>query len=439
MKPTSEAYSPDHQPMSSFQKMIVAICFILNFNDGIDIMIVSFSSPEIIAMWGLTKVQMGYVFSAALAGMTLGCFLVAPLADKIGRRKIFLISLLLTSSGMMGISISDSYSVVLLLRFVTGLGIGGILPTMTATAAEFSNAKYRDFNVGLIQAGWPIGAILTGFFCAWFIPQYGWKAAFFAGGVVDFVMLILVYFYMVDSNEFLLKTRPENALERINAIQRKMGLAEYSVLPEQKTALSKPTVKDLFSEAYRNTTPKTWIAVFFGFMTLYTLLSWVPTIAKDSGLPFAMATYVGVALNIGAALGSASIGAIGSRFGLRQSILTFMVCAFCVMVLYANLPLSTLVIFPLIFFIGIFVQGGFNGIWPVLARVYPAEIRTTGTGFAVGIGRFGAILGPSLFGYLADINFSISTLFILFSIPLLIMGITVWSINSKELLLSKSS
>ena len=421
------------QPMSNFQVLIVAICFILNFNDGIDIMIVSFSGPEIIATWGLSKAQMGYIFSAALAGMTLGCFLLAPQADRVGRRKMFLFSLLLTSGGMLGISLSPSYGIVLLLRFITGLGIGGILPTMAATAAEFSNNKYRDFNVGLVQAGWPVGAILTGFFCAWFIPKYGWQAAFMVGGLVDLVMLILVYFYMVDSVDFLLKTRPANALEKINTIQEKMGQPAWSSLPEQETNPIKPTLRDLFSTEFKATTLKSWVAVFFGFMTLYTLLSWIPTIAKDSGLPFEMATYVGVALNVGAAIGSASIGAIGYRFGLRQSMLTFMICAFTVMVLYANVPVSTVLVFVLTFFIGIFVQGGFNGIWPLLARVYPTEIRTTGTGFAVGIGRFGAILGPTLFGFLADNHFSINTLFILFSVPLLIMGLSVWSIRSGRL------
>jgi AAHS family 4-hydroxybenzoate transporter-like MFS transporter len=425
--------STSDRPMSTFQILMVAICFVLNFNDGIDIMLVSFSSPEIIAAWSLSKVQMGYIFSAALAGMTLGCFLLAPLADKIGRRKTFLFSLILESIGMLGISGCHDYTLMLGLRFLTGLGVGGLLPTMAATAAEFSNAKYRDFNVGLIQAGWPVGAILTGFFCAWFIPIYGWQAAFFIAGLFSLLMLVLVYFFMTDSVEFLLKKRPPNTIARINALHQKMNLSPYSALPEPAKTVNQPTLKDLFSTDFKNTTLKTWVAVFFGFMTLYTLLSWVPTVAKDAGLPFAMAAYVGVALNLGAAMGSASVGAVGSRFGLRQTILTYMISAFAVMVLYAQLSLSTVLMFILIFLIGIFVQGGFNGIWPLLARVYPAEIRTTGTGFAVGIGRFGAILGPTLFGYLVDINLSIESLFILFSIPLLIMGLAVWSIRSRRL------
>jgi MFS transporter, AAHS family, 4-hydroxybenzoate transporter len=419
--------------MSAFQVLIVAICFILNFNDGIDVNIVTFSSSEIIKEWALTKTQMGYISSMGLAGMTLGCFVLAPWADKIGRRRMFLISLCLISFGMFGVAFTHNYNIMLFVRFLTGLGIGGILPSMTATAAEFSNDKYRDFNVGLVQAGWPVGSILTGFFCAYFIPQSGWHNAFLVAGCVSLLMLVLVYFFMTDSVEFLLKNQPPNALTKINAILQKTGQTPYETLPAIPQNHPKATLKDLFSVSYKDSTIKLWIAAFFGFLTLYTLMSWVSIIAKDAGLSFEMAIYVGIALNLGAAIGSTSIGAIGSRFGLRQAQFTFMLCAFVVMQLYANLSLSTNLIFGLIFLIGIFVQGGFNGIWPILARVYPAEIRTTGVGFTVGIGRFGAILGPTLFGFFSDSGLSIHTLFIVFSLPLLVMGFCVWKLKAKTL------
>ncbi len=162
-------------------------------------------------------------------------------------------------------------------------------------------------------------------------------------------------------------------------------------------------------------------------------MSWIPNIAKDAGLPFEMATYVGIVLNLGAAIGSASIGAIGAKFGLRQTILTFMILAFIVMQIYGNLPLPISLIFLTVFAIGVFVQGGFNGIWPTLARVYPSEIRTTGVGLTVGIGRFGAILGPSLFGILTDAGLNKAALFFLFSIPLLLMGLIISRLQSKNL------
>lgn len=423
----------DKKSMSTFQIAIVAICFILNFNDGIDVLVVTFSSADIIKEWSLSKAQMGYIFSAGLAGMTTGAFFLAPFADKIGRRSMFIISLCLITLGMIAVYFCPNYWLMLCFRFVTGLGIGGILPSLTATASEFSNIKRRDFSVSLVQAGWPIGAILTGFFCAYAIPQYGWRLAFLIAGCISALMLVGVIIFMTDTPEFLVNKKPKNALQKLNVLAKKMGIQAFDTLPIANSNTVKPTINTLLTGIYKNDTLKLWFGAFFGFITLYTIMSWIPNIAKDAGLPFQMATYVGIVLNLGAAIGSASIGAIGAKFGLKQTILSFMILAFIVMQIYGNLPLSISFIFISVFGIGLFVQGGFNGIWPTLARVYPSEIRATGVGLTVGIGRFGAILGPSLFGILTDAGLSKSALFFLFSIPLLIMGFTLNRLKSNNL------
>lgn len=419
--------------MSGFQILMVVICFVLNMNDGIDVLIVSFSSADIAAEMALSKVQLGYIFSAGLAGMTIGALGIAPMADKLGRRKIFIVSLFLITTGMLLVWFCDSYSQLLLLRLVTGLGIGGILPAMAATASEFSNAKNRDFNVGLVQAGWPVGAIFTGLFCAYTIPEFGWRYAFLFAGIVSFVMLLAVIVFMTDSLDYLVKKQPEGALEKINALLNKMKMATLNDLPEKPLETTEKPFNTLFTEEFKMDTFKLWVAVFFGFLTLYTIMSWVPNIAKEAGLPFQMATYVGIALNIGAALGTISLGLVAKKLGLRKTVFTYMLSAFVIMIIYGNVTLSPYLIFALIFFIGIFVQGGFNGIYPTLARVYPTEIRSTGVGFAVGIGRFGAILGPTLFGLLSDQNLSIGALFTIFSIPLVVMGISVFNLTSNRL------
>jgi len=389
--------------MSRFQILMVALCFLMNFNDGIDVLIVSFSSSEIIQTFGLSKTEMGYIFSAGLAGMTLGCFLLAPQADRFGRRNIFIVSLLMVTIGMFGVAFAKTYEPLLAWRLVTGLGIGGILPTITTTAAEYSNNKYRDFNVGLIQAGWPIGAILTGLICADLIPTKGWQFAFFLAGCFSGCMTFLVFLLMKDSEEF------------------------------KNRKINNDGVKLLFEPKLKPITLRLWLAAFFGFMTLYTVMSWVPNIAKEAGMPFELATYVGIALNLGAAIGSSSIGAIGSKIGLKRTQFTYMFLAFTVMQLYAFLPLNTQTIFVLVFLIGLFAQGGFNGIWPILSRIYPTSYRATGVGYTVGVGRLGAILGPVIFGILSDQELSNSVLFVVFSLPLLIMGFIIRSIKSNML------
>ncbi len=272
------------RPMSRFQILMVAICFILNFCDGIDVLAVSFSNTEITKEFSLSKTAMGYVFSSGLVGMALGCFLLAPLADKIGRRKILLLALLFITTGMLLVSICNSYPLLLLLRFLTGLGIGGILPAMAATASEFSNNKFRDFNVALVQAGWPVGAILTGFVCTYTIPHNGWKFIFLLAGCVSLLMLLLVYFFMTDSLDFLIKKQPGNSLKKINNVLSKMNFHSLTLLPDKPTGLQKVSPATLFNTEYKDSTVKSWIAVFFGFLTLYTLMSWVPAIAKDAGM-----------------------------------------------------------------------------------------------------------------------------------------------------------
>ncbi|HMG92261.1 MAG TPA: MFS transporter, partial [Chryseolinea sp.] len=252
-----------------------------------------------------------------------------------------------------------------------------------------------------------------------------------------FVMLILVYFFMSDSLDYLVRKQPGNALNKINALLQKMNRETVAVLPEKPEvkAIASPLL--LFNDEYRDSTIKSWGALFFSFISLYTLMSWVPTIAADSGLSLDVAIYVGISLNAGAALGSSLVGAIGSKFGLRQTVFVFMICAFAVMLLYGNVSWSTLMLLILIFLIGVFVQGGFNGLFPTLSRIYHTDIRATGIGYGFGIGRLGAIIGPALFGLLADRGLTTAQLFSLFSLPVLISGFCVLGIKSSNLVVKK--
>ena len=424
----------DNNPMSMFQIIIVALCFILNMNDGIDVLVVSFTGSEIVKEWGLSSTQLGSIFSVGLIGMTLGAMFLAPFGDKIGRRKVFLIAISFITIGMLGVFVSQAYWQILVCRAVTGLGIGGILPTMATVTSEFSNNKIRDFNVGLIQGGWPLGAILTGFFINAMMPTYGWRFIFLVAGLVSLAMLLAVYFFMPESLEFLGKKQPKGAKAQINSLLTRMGHSGIETLPQkpQQEETSVP-VKNLFIPEYKASTIRLWLGIFFGFLTLYTLMSWVPTIAKEAGLPTEKATYVGMALNLGAFIGVVAMGLFISRFGSRKVILGFMLFAFAIMITYANLKLNFGLMFGLIFCIGFFVQGGFNAFFPTATRIYPSEIRSTGVGLAFGVGRFGAILGPQIFGIMKDSGMDIATIFTIFSFPLLVTAYMAFTIPSKNL------
>ncbi len=390
--------------MSWLQIGVVSLCFLLNFNDGIDVLLVSFAGEHIMKEWGLNNTELGYVFSAGLAGMTAGCFLIAPFGDQWGRRQVFLASLLLISVGMLLVYFAPSLTWLLVFRFITGLGIGGILPNLATVASEFSTDKTRDFNVGIVQGGWPLGAILTGFVVAWIFPLLGWRATFLIASAFSFALLLLVYFFLPESPGFV---------------------------PESQQ--NKTKIKELFTPEFKASTLLLWIAIFFGFLTLYTLISWVPTLAKQSGMPFELATYVGMTLNFGAFSGVFVMGLAISKFGIKKTMTQFFIIAFVLMNFYGNVQLDYLVNLSLVFFIGFLVQGGFNSFYPAATRIYPAEIRSTGVGLAMGAGRFGAILGPTVFGLLTDSGMSVAGRFLIFSLPILVSVFLLRRIKSKEL------
>ena len=437
----------DINPMSAYQIMVVALCFILNMNDGIDVLVVSFTGSEIMKEFALSNTQLGAIFSAGLAGMTAGCLLLAPFGDKIGRRKVFLISIALITTGMLGMYGAQAYWQILLCRLITGFGIGGILPTMASVTSEFSNNKTRDFNVGLIQGGWPLGAILTGFFINAMMPEHGWRYIFLIAGLVSLTMLIAVYIFMPDSLAFLGKKQTKEAHGQINNLLSKLkhpaisdfgfrisDTADLEAVPKASLRENPNSpLRDLFLPEYKTSTIRLWLGIFFGFLTLYTLMSWVPNIAKEAGMPSEQATYVGMALNLGAFTGVIAMGLFISRFGVKRVILSFMLIAFAIMIMYANLKLTFGIMFALIFFIGFFVQGGFNAFFPTATRIYPSVMRSTGVGLAFGIGRFGAILGPQLFGIFKDSGMGIATLFTLFSLPLLVTAYMAFTIPSKNI------
>jgi MFS family permease len=388
---------------AAYPWLMVAICVLLNMNDGIDISVLSFAAPRISQEWSLNKIETAWFFSAGLTGMMLGSFLIAPLGDRFGRKNIFLLSLALIALGMLSVAYCQQYEIFLLLRLLTGLGIGGILPALASVATENSGERWKDFNVGLVQAGWPIASIVTGIVCASVIPSWGWRPVFVFAGLFSLLMLVVVGLFMqTDKGSFT---------------QKKEG-----------------RLLQLLQPAFRQSTLLIWTAIFFAVFTLYTLMSWIPTAVKESGVSFQLASYAGVALNIGATLGTASLGLIAQvpGLGLKKTVTGFLLMAVLVLLLLGSLH-SSAILFLLVFLAGFFVQGGFNGNYAVMSRIYPTSIRSTGIGMAIGIGRLGAIIGPLLFGLFANAGYPMVLIFAIFAAPLLVTACCVYALRSGKL------
>ncbi len=423
----------DEQPFSGLQLRVVFICFALNMLDGFDVLAIAFTAPTISQEWQLTPYTLGIIFSAGLIGMTLGAAFIAPYSDVIGRRAMILLSLLAIGVSMAVTGLTTNATEMIIMRVITGLGIGSILASLTSMVAEYSPARKRNLAVGFMQVGYPLGATAGGFAAVWLIQAYGWQAVFYFGSALSLAAAVLTWFGLPESIEFLSSKRPPNALEKINRILSRMGWPVLSAIPEAVAEVVRPSVKRLLTPEYRNWTLLLWCGFFMAFLTLYFLFSWVPKITVDAGLSVDKGIYIGTALNFGAFLGGALLGYLSDRFGVRPLIIVFFTGGVIFMVAFGFAPAQVVLLLTLAFVLGFCVLGGFVGFYISAARLYPTEIRTTGVGWSIGAGRTGAIIGPYLGGVLINMGYSTSVNFVVFAVPLILACVAIYLLRAPAL------
>jgi benzoate transport len=422
----------DDSRLTGVQITVVAVCFFLNMLDGMDVLAISFAAPAIAEEWEITRQSLGVVFSAALVGMTVGALLLSPYTDVIGRRRMILISLVMISLGMLATAMANSILMLIVLRFLAGLGIGSMLASMTSMVSEYAPDRWRNVFILVLHASYSIGAIAIGFVAASMLPIHGWRPLFVVAGCASAVGIPLVWFLLPESLDFLTKKRPEQALEKINKVLLRMGHAVLESLPSQQDNARTVGLGAILGETFRQRTISLWLAFFMGFATLYFLLSWVVTLALESGLELENAIWAGVCLNLGAFCGSVSLGVLSNRFGLTRIIGVFFLLSAVFVIAYGSARVNVALVLILVFFLMYFVQGAFTGLYAVAARLYPTEIRTTGIGWAIGAGRLGAIFGPIVAGLLLGAGVTIGWTFAIYAVPMFLGALFVTRIKLTE-------
>jgi len=389
------------EPMRLAQIAVIAVCIVLNALDGFDVLAISFAAPGIAREWGVDKATLGVVLSMELIGMAAGSVLLGNLADRIGRRPTILACLCVMAIGMVGAAHASGVAMLSAIRLFTGLGIGGMLSATSAMVAEFSNDRRRGLATVLNIAGYSMGAILGGLVAAGLLASSGdWRSVFLFGGATTLVALPLAFFLLPESIESLLARRPPKALASVNRTLARLGKPPIAFLPAPDPGHLRPSILALFSRGYRAPTILLTTAYFAQITFFYYIQKWVPKIVVDMGFDASQAARVLVAANIGNLLGAFSIGLASQRFPLRRLVVGAMlvgVVAIGVFGLgFAELTLVALTVGVAAFFI----NAGVVGIYPLLAQTYPAELRASGTGFVIGVGRGGSAAGPLLAGAL---------------------------------------
>lgn len=405
---------------TNLQLRTLALCFILNMLDGADVLVVSFVAPVLTSEWGVSDAVFGIVFSSGLAGMTLGALFLAPFADVWGRKALILVATAVIGSGMVASAFASSIPELVILRFWTGLGIGSMLASVTALASEFAPDRYRAFAVTTATAGYPAGATLAGLAGGWIIPELGWQGMFITVGLCSVLVFPIILLLLPESVEFLLARQPRRALERANAYLAAQRFAPLKALPPPRSSASRPPIAGLVRADLRQGTLLIWGAFFASFFTLYFLTSWGPRIAVEAGYPLAVAINGSAVFNIGAFIGLIGLGWFAARLELARLIAGFFLLSAAAMVAFGVLHKPQSAFFTGMLVIGFLVQGGFGGLYAIAARLYPTEVKTTGVGWAIGIGRLGAVAGPIVGGLAISAELSLLASFTLFAIPMVI-------------------
>ena len=416
---TKEKNILDDLPMMPLQITAVVICIALNAMDGFDVLAISFAAPGIAEEWGISRSELGIVLAMELVGMSVGSILLGSVADKTGRRPTTLGCLIVMTLGMYVASLATSVEALLAIRFITGLGIGGLLATTNAMVAEYSNDRHRSFNVAVMATGYPVGIIIGGSIASVLLAHYDWRSVFVLGAIMSTVLLPLVWFLVPESVSFLAEQRKPGALERINEILERMGHAHINELPEQPET-EKTGWRDLFSPQLAKSTILLTIAYAGHILTFYYILKWIPKLVVDMDFSASSAGGVLVWANVGGALGSVLLGFLTHYFRVRVLVITAMVGS-VIMVNVFGLGQADLTGLAIVAGIaGFFTNSAIVGLYALFAQTFPTHLRAGGTGFVIGFGRAGAVAGPVVAGFLFDGGFQLSAVSLVMALGSLI-------------------
>jgi benzoate transport len=389
-------------PMSAAQWIAVVLMIALNALDGFDVLSSAFAAPGIAKEWGIARDALGVVLAMELVGMGVGSILLGGAADKLGRRPTMLGCLVVMAGGMWLATTAQNPQILGLWRFITGLGIGGMLAAINAVTAELSSAKGRSLAMSLMVIGYPLGATIGGTIAALLLKSGDWRVVFEFGAIATVVFIPLIWFFVPETPAYLLARRPEGALERINASMAKLSLPGIDALPPVDQRDAKASVLDILKPGLIGTTMVLTLGYSLHAITFYYILKWSPKIVADFGFAAPQAASVLVWANIGGATGGGLFGFLMHRFGIKwPTIVMLLLGAAAVAVFGLGGSDTTLVGWRFaVFCTGFATNAAIVGFYSAFAHGFPAHVRATGTGFAIGAGRIGSAGSPILAGAL---------------------------------------
>lgn len=422
----------DEAKFKPFHLKIVLWCVFVVIFDGYDLAINGVALPLLMQEWNMTAVQAGMLASTALAGMMFGAMLFGMLADKIGRKNVILICVTLFSGFTFWGGFASGPTEFGILRFIAGLGIGGVLPNLVALTSEYAPQKMRSTLVTTMFSGYAVGGIMAALLGAWFTPSFGWEIMFYIAGI-PLLMLPILYLYLPESLTFLVKKQQnEKASKIVQQISPEQNVTVSTQFVLNEVHAPDASIAALFKQGRSMSTLLFWCCFFMCLLMVYALGSWLPKLMMAAGYSLGNSLMFLMAMNIGAVVGTIGGGILADRFHLKPVIIgMFLLGAVSLVGLGFNSPRA--VIYLLVAAAGASAIGSSILLYSFVAQYYPLAIRSTGIGCASAVGRVGAIVGPIIIGFLLGMELPHKMNFLAVAIPAIIGAISVAMIVRKDL------
>ncbi|WP_043445871.1 MFS transporter [Halotalea alkalilenta] len=433
----------DERPLGGFQWLVVGFGFLIIALDGFDIAVMAFAAPDLLTKWGIERSDLGPVMSAALIGLAISAMFAGPLADRFGRKKVLCAAVFIFGSMTLMTAFATDLTTLMVLRFITGLGLGAAMPNAGTLVAEYVPAKYRSLLITVAFCGFTLGASLGGFVSAWVIPAYGWEGLMVLGGVLPLVTLPLMVWKMPESVKLLLLREGFSARARRVALRLAPELKgrEFELVApscdqgvEVERALKRSPLKMITSSPFMVGTLSMWVVYFAGLFLVYLLGSWLPLMVEDMGFTVAQAAFIASFFQLGGTVGSVFWGWCMDRLE-PNLVLCFGYGLGGALVISIGLTSGGFIAMcALAALVGFCFSGSNTGMNALANAFYPTAVRSTGASLMHGVGRLGAISSAFIGATLLASSISMQAIFICLSIPALVASVAllVKSIDARR-------
>jgi MFS transporter, AAHS family, 4-hydroxybenzoate transporter len=420
----------DEGPLTSFQIGTIVCCALVSMFDGIDTQSIGVAAPFIAESLGIEIASFGPIFSSTLVGATIGAASFGPLADRLGRKTLLLVAVVLIGVFTILTALANSVGMLMVCRMMAGLGLGGATPCFIALTSEYAPARRRATLVTLMWSAFPLGGMLGGLLNTYLLVAIGWRAIFYIGGVAPLLFAVFLLWYLPESIKFLLLRRNDSAAVAGIVARLRVPISAGAQFFVDEKNLPGVAIKHLFTEGRALGTLLLWVPFFMGFGILTVATLWTPSLLRLNGIAPAATAFVIAFNGLGAFFGQSTAGRLMQRFGVLIIMFPAFVLGTAVTVGLGYGASSVPLAAAFIGLVGLFLGLGTAGAIALAALIYPTSIRSTGIGWGMAMGRFGQIVGPLIAGTLLGAGWTADRIMMVIAVGGLIAAVFVLFLNA---------